>query len=421
MVVWVINPYDELPNATDIPLRYWSLCKELVSQGHEVIWWSSDFSHRTKSHRSPCPPLDGFHIELVPTPAYQKNISWARLRNHQTFAQRFLQLAREKVLDKQLRPPDRLVVSLPPLETAQAAFSLREEFGGEVVLDIMDAWPEIFFQVLPQSLSRWLGPLLFRHWVKLARNAHRRADRISAVGYQYLKNAAQYCGDTVPLWRKGVLTSSHVTNRYHLCYHGVDLRQYDSATKRKESSSEKIAVYIGALEKGYDLQTVLEVAHRWEQNKAMPWTLHIAGQGSKEGEWKRLCQTLWGKNPPTRLVWHGYLQSQELRDLLRTATVGIIPNRASSHVSCPYKMGEYTGAGLPILSCLPGESAQLLAEWKAGLSYEEGNPDSLSARFEELEQSPGLVEELASNSSRMAHEIFDRTKTYPEWVRFILS
>lgn len=54
-VIWVVNPFDQLPNETDVPLRYWTLCRVLADQGHEVIWWSSDFSHLTKTIRQPCP------------------------------------------------------------------------------------------------------------------------------------------------------------------------------------------------------------------------------------------------------------------------------------------------------------------------------------------------------------------------------
>ena len=84
-VVWVVNPFDQLPNETDLPLRYWTLCRVLAEQGNEVIWWSSDFSHLTKTKRRPCPDTDGFAVRLIETPPYTKNISIARLRNHKAF------------------------------------------------------------------------------------------------------------------------------------------------------------------------------------------------------------------------------------------------------------------------------------------------------------------------------------------------
>ena len=70
--IWIINPFDPLPNESDIPLRFWSLSKVLAKQGYKVTWWSSDFSHNHKINRLPCPDTDGFSIRLVKTPLIKK-------------------------------------------------------------------------------------------------------------------------------------------------------------------------------------------------------------------------------------------------------------------------------------------------------------------------------------------------------------
>ena len=51
MRIWIINPFDELPGDTDVRHRYWSLAETFAEMGHEVVWWSSDFSHRRKVYR----------------------------------------------------------------------------------------------------------------------------------------------------------------------------------------------------------------------------------------------------------------------------------------------------------------------------------------------------------------------------------
>jgi hypothetical protein len=113
-IVWIINPFDQLPNESDVPLRYWSLCRTFAALGHEVIWWSSDFSHLTKTKRTPCPNTDGFSVRLIETDPYSKNISFARLKNHRQFAHRFYQQAMAELKNGQLQAPDRIVVSQPP-------------------------------------------------------------------------------------------------------------------------------------------------------------------------------------------------------------------------------------------------------------------------------------------------------------------
>jgi hypothetical protein len=50
MRIWIINPFDDLP-CEGKAQRFWSLSETLADQGHEVIWWSSDWSHRRKAKR----------------------------------------------------------------------------------------------------------------------------------------------------------------------------------------------------------------------------------------------------------------------------------------------------------------------------------------------------------------------------------
>ena len=97
----------------------------------------------------------------------------------------------------ELPPPGRIVVSLPSLGAAEQASRIREELNChapprsrvasapdpsapatsgtatenlesrtaesncQVIVDIIDAWPEVFYQVLPSTLRKPLGPLVF--------------------------------------------------------------------------------------------------------------------------------------------------------------------------------------------------------------------------------------------------------------------
>jgi hypothetical protein len=30
-VIWIVNPFDQVPNETDVPLRYWALCRAFAA------------------------------------------------------------------------------------------------------------------------------------------------------------------------------------------------------------------------------------------------------------------------------------------------------------------------------------------------------------------------------------------------------
>ena len=279
--IWIVNPFDQLPNETDVPLRYWALCRTFAEQGHDVIWWSSDFSHLTKSKRSACPDTDGFSVRLIETPPYTKNISFARLKNHKAFAQGFYHDAMAGLTSGELKAPDRIVVSLPPLGVAEQAFAIREFINHqsslpregrlyalqgaprrphshstnpnaqqttsdtttspcEVCVDIMDAWPETFYQALPKPLRKILGPVLLAPLHRSAKRAYCGADKISAVGQSYLDLAQKYLSRSdTPVALDNTKQATGVSllqTPTHLCYHGTDLSRF----RRDKSEGEAV-------------------------------------------------------------------------------------------------------------------------------------------------------------------------------------
>ena len=44
--IWVVNPFDDIPGEGLPPLRFWTLCRVLAGRGHDVTWWTADWSHR---------------------------------------------------------------------------------------------------------------------------------------------------------------------------------------------------------------------------------------------------------------------------------------------------------------------------------------------------------------------------------------
>ncbi|HBR95240.1 MAG TPA: hypothetical protein DEA90_13855 [Opitutae bacterium] len=514
MQIWVVNPFDQLPNESDVPLRYWSLCRTLAGLGHSVIWWSSDFSHLTKSKRKPCPDTDDFSIRLIETPPYAKNISFARLKNHRQFAQGFYQEAMSGLENGQLKAPDRIVVSLPPLGVAERAFRIRDAVNGkakdrgqrselsqrapithqsssirhqasqaqpacQVIVDIMDAWPETFYQAIPKPLRQALGPILLEPMHRSARHAYQSADKISAVGQSYLDLAQQYLkrgrvalapdseasSETENRALKQPGYASHSTAKpLHLCYHGTDLERFQRSKCMEQNRSDALqpsntraetkeaaakarryapplkAVYLGAMGSGYDLMTLIEVAAQWKAEGKFPAEIHFAGNGPQlkklKAESKKLgllsAETITVSAPNTqppktsnvphaRIVFHGQLGREAVNELLLSSDLALVPNRPGSLVACPYKAGEYAAAGLPMLSCLGGELGALLQEWQAGSEYKEGDAASLQAAFKKYANNLYILEQQKLHVRKMAEQLFDRSVSYQKLSRFIIN
>ena len=123
MKVWIENPFDNLPAEGFRPQRYWLMAEAFAKAGHDVTLWTSDFSHAKKAPRTILSSPDAFRIRLVRTLPYRSNVSLARIRSHRAYARRWLDEARADA--KANGAPDIVVVSLPPLSTADAALALK--------------------------------------------------------------------------------------------------------------------------------------------------------------------------------------------------------------------------------------------------------------------------------------------------------
>lgn len=402
MIFWIVNPFDNLPGEGRRPLRYWLLCRALVAAGHEVVWWSSDFHHGEKQVRGlPAKfEVEGFRVRMIPTPPYARNVSPARWRSHATFARNWESSARTCVAGGTEAKPDCIVVSLPPLETASGALDLRKDWGCRVFVDIMDAWPETFYRLIPgpRCWKAWLGPRLLGSALRRACRAYREADGVSAVGQSYLALARRH-GSRVP---------------QHCCYHGIAVQAPEARNPDPEGYLR--LVYVGHMGASYDLETLLKAVASL-LDAGFKVRLDLAGSGPKADA---LAHWLETQAPQVRahIRFHGYLGQHDLKALLAGGDFGIIPMLSESLVAVPYKAADYAEAGLGIVSCLEGELQTLLETHQAGVFYKAKDAGSLMGVLKSLCQDPSAWAGHGQRARMLAELLFDQASIYPRLVQF---
>jgi phage-related minor tail protein len=74
-----------------------------------------------------------------------------------------------------------------------------------------------------------------------------------------------------------------------------------------------------------------------------------------------------------------------------------------------------------MISCLGGELGELLKTWNAGYAYNEGDVASLQAAFNNVSENLDLLKQQSLNAGKMAEDLFDRNRTYPELAEFIIE
>lgn len=387
MVVWVQNPFDNLPSEGYRKQRYWLMCEAFVRAGHDVVFWTSSFSHAKKTTRDRGAGTGGRGIEVrfIPTRPYPKNVCFRRIESHRAYAGEWFRLATGQSDDqaiRQFQSPSLIITSTPTLSAASVALDLGRTFGAKVVVDVMDAWPETFERLAPKGL-RWLVKPFLLGMRRMARRAYREADLVTGVCERYRE-----------LTRR---------SDYYLAYHGIEgpMERGTGNGEREwfaETNRCVRLVYAGNLGKTYDLGTAVNVVEANED-----FELDVAGFGEFQGS-----------NCP-RVRFHGLLSASDLQALLARCDIGIVPMRADSWVGVPYKFCDYSKAGLAIVSSLGGESSALLEKYGCGATYRAGDPSSLTAAIRKA-----MTLERGASRTMCADE-FDATKIYDAYAAHVLK
>jgi glycosyltransferase involved in cell wall biosynthesis len=431
--VWIVNPFDDIPGEGLPPLRYWSLARILAARGHDVTWWTAAWSHRRKAARTT--PLhtrdeEGFAVRLVAVRPYTKNISFARLASHRDFGRTFERLANESIASGKLERPDIILASLPPLEGPEAAARLAQRLDANLVVDMMDVWPETFERLLPgpQWLRKTLYPLLFGRMATRRRALLEAADAVSSCAHGYL--------DVIPEAMSG-------DKPRHVCHLGAWLPEFDapprlideiptaSTVPTAESTATRVAetqqptaasssvplacVYSGTLEAGQDLDTLLSAA-RLLSAQGVSATLHVAGTGRLEPSLRSAAESIRGS---CSVRVHGLLDRGAYVRLLSECDVGLVLVKPESLVAVPYKVCDYASAGLAIVNSLPGELERFVSEYRAGVPYTAGSGDSLARAIASLAGDRRRLLDMRHGSRRLAEAEFDRDKTYARFADWL--
>lgn len=401
MRIWVINPFDDIPGEGS-KQRYWTIAEKLAARGHEVVWWSSSWSHRRKTRRTlperPDQLPAGIELRLVEAPPYHKNVSLERLKNHRFYAR---QLRAEGETRLSTQPPDGVLISWPPMETWEVAHSWKQQCGCRIILDVMDAWPDNFLMLAPKlPVARALLRLALSSWLKRSRRACQGSDGVSSQSEAFADWARQRGAPDDP----------------HVCYLGAEQSVKDGAAAPSPNPSPLRLLYLGAMGRLYDLETCLQ-AMEILVKRGIDVRLDLAGQGEKK---PALIAQSAELQRIGRVTFHGYLQGEALSSLLQTSHVGLIPMHPESLVAAPYKAGEYLAAGLPIVSSLPGELQQLLEQGQCGAPYAYGNPASLADAIQHYMDRDRLTIERR-NALLLFTQKFDRSVTYEQWADWVES
>lgn len=406
MKVWLINPYGPIPGESWRGYSFAMMAEALDEAGHEVIWWTSNFSHHFKKFRS-----EGWQdrqvtprtlLRLVPTTGYKGNIGLGRIIRDLVFAVRAYRRGRQE------SRPDCIVYSESPLTFGYAGQKIADFHKIPVIFDQMDLWPELFEQVFPP----WFRPVVRGGLSPVYANRRRnynRLDGVMALAKPYLEAAFT----VAPILR---------SRPNALVYNGIDVDAFRAEMIQNALSFQAVhpknvgeiwAVFAGSLGPSYDIPTLMEVARRLEGTSSKI-RLIVAGDGPYAAQLTKFIKD----RDNERLLFVGKLTPKELAGLYGSCDIALCAYTARSNVEMPDKIYDYTAAGLPVINSLRGEVRTVICDQKIGLQYHAGDPDDMLKALLGLESNATLCAEMASNSKRIG-DFYDKKIQYRKFVELV--
>lgn len=299
----------------------------LREQGYECVYLTSDFSHMKKER---------FTVEIpdsiqIPTRAYKKNISLARILSHMKFAKDAIRLT-AKI------QPDLLYVELPPNSLCrEAAKYKRKNPNVKLIFDVFDMWPETF----PSGRVKKLLAPVFSLW--------------AAFRDQHL-GAADVVTTECDLFRDMLELPEDTSATVYLCAEPLSIPAI--APDLREDRLE--LCYLGAINNVIDIPAICTLIR--ELTKHKPVLLHIIGKGERQQEFIDEA-----KAAGADVEFYGPVYDDgEKQAIMSHCHFGLNIMKSSVCVGLTMKSVDYFRFGLPIINNIPADTRELVIQRNVG-------------------------------------------------------
>lgn len=374
------------PDVGGASTRAYNAARGLVLQGYRVTVLTA-FPHyphgnipqKYRGRFSVKEEKDG--IELIRTwiPSLPHSSVSSRIRLHLAFIiSSGLALAR-------VRKCDIVFAMNPNLFSFLPALAYKLLFRKEIIRNIDDLWPEVFYE---------LGIVKSRYARKLLDFFARKSYEIPAVLIPISNGYVSTLVTKYKIPREKIVVIEH----------GVDIKRFhgqDTTPARRTNndtqleSRHKVVMYSGALNRGYDFEVVFEAAKLLQSE---PIQFVIRGTGELQDEVEAMVKSYNLKNLQfeTRL-----LTNEELVARLHSADIFLLPLGLTGVIDqgLPTKVLEYQALEKPIICVSSGEPARYIQATKSGLVTKPRQPEELAAAIKKLVQDNDLAQKLAANGS----------------------
>lgn len=402
MKIWILQTGEPLhiDKSGLRPMRAMNLSNALIEKGHDVVLWSSDFDHFSKKHRfggaKEIEYSTRLKIKLIPSRGYNSHISIARLLDHMVLAYN---------LNKELKTqnvPEVAFIGYPPIETAWVLARWLKKNNVPFLVDIKDAWPDIFIAAIPRPLKNF-ARVIFAPQFMMMRKVLKWSTGISAPSQRYLSWCISRSGR--PQKKQDRVTPITAPNTI---FNKVELQKAEvflDGLNIKNDGTFRVC-FIGTLNSNYDFKPVIEAALR------LPIQFVIAGEGPIYRNLMEVCEEI---NNIKLVGWVDSVTSDRIYDR-SNLTIAPYKDTFDFRLNITNKFYDSMLHGKPMITSLSGAAEDLLKNYKIGIKYNQNDVLDLTHVLSTLLKNSELISNLSENAINTYTNIYSSEIVYSKLV-----
>ncbi len=343
---------------------------------------------------------NGVNVIAVPMPQYRGGKSVSYLGSYLRFFAAAFAIA---VKRSRQQPYDLAIVCTMPDAAVFCALPLRV-FGTKILLDIHDTMPELYREKFPGRRGA-IGERCLRVTERISTWC---ADRVLAVHEPH---------------RRRLELAGVNPDKIFVVLNTPDQRLFGSirnAASMHKQTDEFTIICHGTIARRLSLDVAFE-ALRLLKARLPQVKLLVLGAGDYLSECRALASRL---NLEETVQFRPPVALEQLPEVLRQASVGLVPNRANSvtDLMLPVKLLEYAAVGLPVIAARL-KTIEHYFDDSAIRFFRPGDAADLAAAIEDLYSSPERRLALARNARRVIDRLSWQTQreTYYSAIDSILG
>jgi colanic acid biosynthesis glycosyl transferase WcaI len=287
-----------------------------------------------------------------------------------------------------LDAPDFLMVESPPLFLGIAGLWLRWWKSSKLIFNVSDLWPDSAVELgivakggLATRMAYWLENLCYRSaWL------------ITGQSRSIVENIRQrFPGRSV----------FHLSNGVDTEFFNPD-RKTTSARASLGTVEQFVAVYVGLHGHAQGLSQILEAARVLASDSRFRFVL--IGEGPEKGRLQKMANRMNLAN----VRFLDPLPHAEIPEILAAADTILVPLVGHITGAVPSKIYEGMASGRPLVVIAGGEPADLVREFRVGLSVQPNDTQGLVRALRQLSEDVQLSKTLGENGRNTAVQYFRR-------------